>query len=549
MSPDVTTRWSGASARLTLIVVAMLSSLLLYGRVFSASFVSDDFDLLALAATFRPADLLTPYLGGFFRPVARLFIHLQLRLWGPDPHGYHLVAAALHGVNATLVMALAGMLLRAEPAGQERGRTHVAFVAGLIYLVLACHVEAVAWIACAADLLATLFGLLCLVALLRAHTRGCVWLGAALLACGLALLCKESAVAVPLLAVALETARARRGQSARTLAVCGAFLILLAAYFGVRDAVLGDLLAGHNRGVWLNLDPLRVARHLVLFSARTVLPPLALTWAIPLLGGVLLVSWGMYRTTGGPAAEMPPTASQKRAIGPWPLAGLFVVALIPVLTLGLAEHSTESERHLYLPSIFAAMLLALPLSSLIDALPKAGRVALAVFVLGQTLLCTLALEHWRTAGELAQRVVRVLSSSRGPGRDVVLNLPDSFRGAYVLANGIDHAVQLFDGMNAAASSRPPIAVVAWQVLLDAEAEARVSPTPDSTSVTYQVSLERKGAFFVDLMGIERRAFLDPGYAVQQVRPTRMMVRLHALHPEDRTWWFSAGRLHRLRRPR
>jgi tetratricopeptide (TPR) repeat protein len=194
----------------------------------------------------------------YWRPVFVAWLALCYHAFGlADTLGWHLASVALHGV----AVGLAWMLFRRLGAG--RG---FAWSVALLFAVHPVHVESVAWISGSPDLLAAVFTLASLLlvlggadagrgdaqapdALSGAGVGGGWWLVASgWLAGGLALLSKEVAIGLPILAAAAlwlrpsavrPTARARTAEIVRLALLPGAAVV--AAYLAARFAVLGGI--------------------------------------------------------------------------------------------------------------------------------------------------------------------------------------------------------------------------------------------------------------------------------------------------------------------
>src|SRR6266542_490740 len=133
---------------------------------------------------------------GTYRPLATLTCALQRALHGPAPLPFHAVNVLLHAAATALVVLLARrILVAAAPARAAAG----ALGAGLLFAVHPAHVEAIAPLVGRADLLAAALGLAAL--RLALAPRPCRRIGAASALLAAAMLCKETAAAVPLLYV------------------------------------------------------------------------------------------------------------------------------------------------------------------------------------------------------------------------------------------------------------------------------------------------------------------------------------------------------------
>jgi hypothetical protein len=122
----------------------------------------------------------------FFRPLVYCSYALDALWAGLSPKNWRAVNLAIHVVNVLLVY----WLCREMRFGDVG-----AFAGALIFGLHGSRPEAVTWVAARFDLMAAMFALACLVAVLHGAKW---WIGCGLLA--MALMSKESAYAVPLLA-------------------------------------------------------------------------------------------------------------------------------------------------------------------------------------------------------------------------------------------------------------------------------------------------------------------------------------------------------------
>ena len=127
----------------------------------------------------------------YFRPVAFLSHALDWQLWGVNPVGFHVTNLILHLANTWLVFHVG--------RGLVGGRS--ATLGALLFGLHPASHEAVYWIAARFDLLATFFTLTAVMCLAR---DGRSWRAAGLTAFGLALLSKESAISLLVIAPARD---------------------------------------------------------------------------------------------------------------------------------------------------------------------------------------------------------------------------------------------------------------------------------------------------------------------------------------------------------
>jgi len=120
--------------------------------------------------------------GGFFRPLFIWSYVVDSRIWGARPFGYSPHERDLQRLNAFLVFrslqSCSGISLQ-HPAPE----TGVAIAAAALFLLHPSHTEAVTWISGRADLIATFFVLVSLLAYLAYANSARTWRLIASLAC------------------------------------------------------------------------------------------------------------------------------------------------------------------------------------------------------------------------------------------------------------------------------------------------------------------------------------------------------------------------------
>lgn len=96
--------------------------------------------------------------GDYFRPLVFLSYDLDLKLFGDNPQGFHLVNLAIHLANSILVYILADLLTRSKEPNR-----YCALVAAVFFALNPLNTEAVVWISGRFDLLCCFFFLLAMI--------------------------------------------------------------------------------------------------------------------------------------------------------------------------------------------------------------------------------------------------------------------------------------------------------------------------------------------------------------------------------------------------
>lgn len=209
--------------------------------------------------------------GNYYRPFILLSFLIEHSLWGLRPAGYHLTNVLLHCSNVLLFFHFFTRIFQDKRAG---------FLAGLFYGTNPVHTTAVSFIGGRTDSFAAFFFLISLVLYQRfrrpvdgGRTRQ---LAGALIFFCLSLLCKESAVMLPLIVVLYDiclTDRFRKGRFEwRSLGVYAPFAAIWAGYFCLRRFVVQE-----------NLDFVIHSPSDLLYRLATIIKAIAYYWKLLLL--------------------------------------------------------------------------------------------------------------------------------------------------------------------------------------------------------------------------------------------------------------------------
>jgi tetratricopeptide (TPR) repeat protein len=292
-----------------------------------------------------------------YRPVAMATLAVDRSLYGGDARGYHVSSIAYH-VAATLL--LFGLLLALGVPWPA------AFAAALVFGVHPVHTDAVDSAFNRSEVLATLGVLGGLWWIWRdadsPRLRLCTMAVAAVVYL-LALLCRESAVSLPLLAalmLALLRPRPTAGEEARRLAPLLLLAVPLVAYLGLRQLALPGVGGGAVASLADGLaapDALGERLALALTAARDHLR--LLVWPSPLRASyedyavrALWLAVVVHVALIGAAV-----AARRRAPLVTVAVAFFYVSLAPSTKL-FADPAAFAERFAYLPSVGLSLLLA-----------------------------------------------------------------------------------------------------------------------------------------------------------------------------------------------
>jgi Tfp pilus assembly protein PilF len=289
--------------------------------------------------------------GNYFRPLQTVAYMAAYAAGGLSPVPFHWLNILLHGLTSLAVYWL----------GRELFRDHViALCGGLLFAVHPMHTESVAWAAGITDVGCALFYCAGLAAYARARRAGFGWLALSAAAFLGALLFKEMAFTLPVMAAAMDSALAggAAGDSGRRRWLRWTVLLLPAGvYLVLRIHALGFL--------WIKTQSftlgwgdriLTVAYLAGLYVSKLVLPAAHNAYRVFVpFSGLGFPEWAPPITALVCCAGL--LWLLRREAKPAFLGGWVLIALIPVLRLEGVGQNVFAERYLYIPSVGFCLLL------------------------------------------------------------------------------------------------------------------------------------------------------------------------------------------------
>jgi len=293
-----------------------------------------------------------------YRPLREILLGVMKRAFGADPVPFHAVNLAGHVVNAMLVYVAAVLLL---------GRSVPALAAALVFALHPSHVEVVAWAKNVGEVASVFFALLALIGWVRwvnrsearGRAEGWAW-GALSTGCFAAsLLCKESAVALPLVltawALLLGKGRARRRALVRSIPLWVVMLAYLVLQSLLRQLTRADAF-GTPVPSGLCLRVMLVFRTVLKYIQMLAFPIGHSPWhALPVTGHETLWEYGgVCLAIAGLGVAWLWAVRRRPVVG---LAMFWVVAGIgPASNIVVNTGRPIAEQRLYFPSAGFAVL-------------------------------------------------------------------------------------------------------------------------------------------------------------------------------------------------
>jgi hypothetical protein len=335
--------------------------------------------------------------GNYYRPLFELWLVINYSLFGANPAWWHASTVAVH----LLVVFMVYLLAR-----RVTGDRLTAAIATVIYGLHPTHIETVAWVSGVTEPLLAVFVIGTCLSYARCCDDGEVrapwWRAASVAMYGLAMLCKETGVVVPLLLFAYDRLiLARPAQQRPTLSSLAKryapYAIVALAYLAQRHYVLRglgfpevkpwlDVVLTLPSFLWFYVHALLWPVGLSVFHDTPLVHTPGLTnFVLPLAGvaaAVLALVWASRR-------------SRAAAFGSVWLAVLMVPPIAGIYAF-VAEDLVH-DRYLYLPSVGFAIVLAWAIRSIKSGeqeLFGAPRVPMAVtLVLGCALAAGTAMQN------------------------------------------------------------------------------------------------------------------------------------------------------------
>ncbi|MEW6130733.1 MAG: tetratricopeptide repeat protein [Acidobacteriota bacterium] len=348
----------------------------------------------------------------YYRPLFSVWFMGVYAIFGTKAWGWHLMNVLIHALATWLVFLVLNQL---------SGRKRLALIAASLFAVHPVHTESVAWISGITDPLMAIFLLPAFYFYLKLRESGKpVWMVAMLVFHLLALLNKETALALPVIVAYCELfyfneAEAFNLKLAKAAKLIGAFLLPIVIFLLVRYYALGTFSTleelRYPLSATLLTIPLALTKYLVLVSlpygysyqhyTGFITSATSLNFILPLLLVMALA-----------AVFILAKSRLVKFAGAW-----FLIFLLPALAAikNFDQEYLVQERYLYLPSMGFCLLLGLGIEWLVERQFAGRRYALvaltSVIVLGFGILQIRQSLFWQDTVTVYQRCIAVAPTS------------------------------------------------------------------------------------------------------------------------------------------
>jgi len=384
-------------------------------------FLSDDFDSMFMAQTW--SGVIHSY-----RPGSDFLLHTDHLLYNYNASGYHITNYLLHFLTVFMLFFTTRQLL--QPFYSPKTVEQYAFVASLIFLFYPFHSECIFWLVGRSSLLAALFAMASIYCYLR-KKAGISWYILSLVCLILGLFSYESIWTLPAFIIILSLIYDKGTTLKYKLLYAGGywlvFFIYLVARFYLTTTFIGSPY-GTQKIVSLNI--LLLLRNLASLLSRSFVPPMqsSIWFVICLCIMVLMIAVVLFKIKGQITTPIVVTTIA------------FLLCLLPVISLGIDTHDTESERFLYMPSTFLSILFSIVLHTLFK---NKTAYAIGVLLAAQIVFLSISYRSFVAASKVTKATAQGLSSLQQTHIIYCINLPGQYKGGFIFRNGIANAANLF----------------------------------------------------------------------------------------------------------
>ncbi len=373
-----------------------------------------------------------------FRVMHEILVTIEYNFFGKNAAGYHYVQYFIHLVCSVLVYFFSQTICKEYGNLKEQENSLVSILTASFFCIYAFHSESVLWILGTTASLATLFFLASTIAYMK-RDKG-VFFVYSLLFFQLGLFTYESNWVAPVFIGLLSWATIQKSkkewkkESVYPFVYIGSFLINLV----IRKIIIGQYGGSYGDQKLFGFDVKRIIYNGVCLLVRSFIPPSQSSVYFIAFTVLLFIILAFY--------VRKIIAKKKGDMLMLILALSFLASLIPVLTLGISTHSRESERYLYLPSIFLCLFIIYSLFKLYAG----NRLCIAVIFLFAYNIFFLYINarDYAVAGNIAKSYYTHLEKEKkDTGKIVLVKFPQQFNGLPLFRLGFKEGLFWIDNID------------------------------------------------------------------------------------------------------
>lgn len=441
-----------------LFVFFSIVGFIIYYPSLSVGFLSDDYSSINYFRENGMGNIFMGRGGQMFIPLTLFAIGILFKIFGLFPLGYHIFIIFLHILNALLLVWFAERLLKYFKV-IDHNTFLPAFISGILFLVNPYQTESITWIICIGYPLCLAFTLGSMLVFLQWMQRSNIWL---LILSGLlffiSILAKEVSLPLPAILLLILYAGNYKNKKLnnkscllRTFQVGLLYTTLIVVYFLYRHLMLGVYIGHYGSDVHLNFNFILLWQGLIAYAAKFFLLYrfLPVHTVLVFLKQHLFISLSLMVLLLAIIYLFRKPIKSMLYLPAFRLSLLFLVctllSLITVINLELSFlGEIQSDRYGYFASVFYSLSVVFLVVSIVGIRKRLWYLLLlpALWFAFLTYGENKKWEHSSTISEnfyhsIREKIVDVQSL-------YLINVPDTYKGAYVLRNSINEGLKVKD---------------------------------------------------------------------------------------------------------
>ncbi len=349
-------------------------------------------------------------------------------LWEKTPLGYHITNVFFHIANTILAMRVFIRLVKPMDIfiSQHQLKTTL-LVFCILFLFSPIHSEPLCYILGRDGLVVTFFCLISILCVLKSQFQINLYFFISLFSFLLALFSYEVSWTMPfiVLCIAIFMAGIKNGSYKKKILVMLPYFFVFVSWFIIKVILIDKgVVTDYNDASLIKIHFVNLLKNNVVLFLRNFIPPFAST--VIFVSICILFSAVLFYAL----FKLFKTNKQIFAISVL-LIALTVLGFFPASLFGISSHNSESERYIYFSSVFAIMLLAVLIATLIkNKLLLAAFVSMLSIVYEFSLFKTIG--YYNKAGDFGKEYLNSINEKK-INRDNIflLNQPSQFNGALI----------------------------------------------------------------------------------------------------------------------
>lgn len=399
-------------------VIFSILSILTYFKCFSVGLLSDDYGYFAGVSNDGWSSIGKNFNDPFFLPLSHIIQLIIYQLFGVN-------TIVFHGLQLFFHILCGWQLFLLLKEIESSKNLFFAFCCGVFFLVSPYSTETVIWLASKGYVFSLFFGLLALRYYYKDNLIPCC------LCIVASIFCKEMGYVIPLVILTIDYSTHKISLFKKR------FILLFSIVIGcllIRFLTLNTIVGGYGEGIHLRADLLTVPKTLGAYLLKYCF---FYRYTEHIFSSILILLFLLFISV----PFIRKTISEKNYVPYVLISTLFIVTLLPVINLEITSlFSIQSDRYGY----FNVVVWAIAIAAIVCSWSGLKRYIL--FILLAALFVTTTYsdsKKWEKASDICSNYLEELTNQVIENKNVLLiNVPDNYKGVYVLRKGIDQYLSL-----------------------------------------------------------------------------------------------------------